>query len=133
MTEKERVESVRFFLEKNKTEFAKVLGYTTPQSYTSYLSGKSSASIKMIKSLVQHDKRFNINWILFGHGQMLIEESSSNTQNINNKNGIVSQVANNSHNSTADKGKELEYLQNENELLKKALKDKEEIIQLLKR
>lgn len=129
MTEKERIESVRFFLKKNKTEFAKVLGYTTPQSYTSYLSGKSSASIKMIKSLVKHDNRFNINWILFGQGQMLLNNDISNQQKIINGDANHAQIGdnnNNTINSNNSNTKEIEYLKKEIELLKQSLKDKDE-------
>jgi hypothetical protein len=144
MTDKERIEEVRFFFKKNKTEFSEILGYTTPQSYTNYLRGANNLSMKMVKALKQHDSRISIDWILEGQGQMLLKQSNgSSNQSISNQNGIVSHVANNNNhnnnnsnnnnNTSTDKEKELEYLRNENELLKKALEDKEEIIRLLKR
>ena len=136
MTEKERIESIRFHLKKNKTEFAKALGYTNPQSYTSYLGGKSGVSIKMIKSLKDYDPQISIDWILNGQGQMLLNNDISNQQKIINGDGNITQIAKNSNNTTNSNNSntmEIEYLKKENEQLKQAIKDKEEIIQLLKR
>lgn len=145
MPEKERIEEIRFFLKKNKTEFAKILGYKTPQSYTSYLSGKSSVSMNMIKALKEYDNRFNLNWILTGQGQMLLDLESNNNrvQNIDTNQGVITQMDGNSNvnyktNDTSNKDcskLEIEnnHLKIEIELLKKSLTDKERLISLLEK
>ncbi|BDS12315.1 hypothetical protein [Aureispira anguillae] len=131
MSEIERVEEIRKFFNFNKKTFTKILGNSTPQSYTNFLNGTSGLSMKMIKALKDHDSRVNIDWILTGQGTMFIG-GNENTQTISNKDGKISHIANNSHNTTAESSKEVEYLKRENEHLKKALEDKDEIIRLLK-
>lgn len=147
MSDRERLENLRFFLKKNKTEFSKVLGYTTSQSYTNYLSGSSNLSMKMIKALKKHDSRVSIDWLLEGQGQMLLNnESSSNSKNIygdgnNTQVGHNNELNSNSNNvSVNSTNNELEYLKKEIQSLNKEIKSlnqviesKDEIIQLLKR
>lgn len=136
MTDRERVEEIRFFLKFNKKTFSEVLGYTTPQSYTSYLNGSNNLSMKMIKALKKYDSRISIDWIMEGQGEMLITGANSNSQKIINGDGNITQIAKNSNNTTNSNNSntmEIEYLKKENEQLKQAIKDKEEIIQLLKR
>ncbi len=140
MTDRDRLEEIRFFLKKNKTEFSKVLGYTTPQSYTSYLNGNNNLSMKMVRALKKHDSRISIDWILEGQGQMFVGGNSNNIQSITNKEGTISQVSNTGNNTSTNSSNELELLKKDNihllkeiEHLRQSLKDKEEIIRLLKR
>lgn len=129
MNERERVEGVRAFLKFNKKTFSEVLGYTYSQQYTKYLNGTTSLSIKAIKSLIEYDNRFNINWILTGQGEMflnspkIINGDNNNTQvgDFNN-----SDNSNNKNISVNSNNKEIEYLQSKIELLEQSLKDKDE-------
>lgn len=134
MSEKERVEEVRIFLGFNKTKFSEILGYSTPQSYTNYLSGGNNLSLKMIKALKTYDSRISIDWLLYGQGQMIISSiHNKNSQVVTSNKGIVSQVndSHNKHHATTDNKTNL--LQREVEYLKQMLEAKEEIIQLLKK
>lgn len=147
MSDRDRLESIRFFLKKNKTEFAKILGYSSPQSYTNYLSGSNNLSMKMIKALKKYDSRISIDWIIEGQGEMLTGGQSNNTQTIKNRDGTISNVTNNGSNTTIESSsssialetkvehltKEIEHLTKEVGHLTKMLEDKEEIIRLLKR
>ena len=58
----------------------------------------------------------NINWLLFGKGEMFIDGQPPNNQTMNEDSNLL----------------EVERLKKENEQLKERLKDKEEIIALLK-
>jgi hypothetical protein len=150
MTDKERIEHIRIFLGLNKTAFSKVLGYTTPQSYTSYLNGSNNLSMKMIKALIRHDPKISIDWILKGQGQMLLNNETSTDQKIINGDGDNTQLGdfNNSDNKSVNSNnKEIEYLKaalkdkderlkDKDERLKdkdERLKDKEELITILKK
>jgi hypothetical protein len=148
MTDRERLEHIRIFLGLNKTSFSKVLGYTTPQSYTSYLSGKSGVSINMIKALIKHNPKISIDWVLKGQGQMLLNNESSNNQKIINGDSNKTQIgdfnnsdnSNNKNISVNSNNKEIEYLKaalkDKDERLKdkdERLKDKDELITLLKK
>lgn len=140
MTERERVEEVRLFFRLKKKEFAELLGHAYPQNYSNYLKGKSNLSIKMLKSIKEHNSNINTDWLLYGEGQMLTGRSSVNSQNITNNDGTISQISNNGDNTTINNSNELGILKNEVvhlrkeiEHLKKSLEDKEEIIRLLKR
>lgn len=138
MVEKERVEEIRFFLKKNKTEFAKVLGYTTPQSYTNYQSSNGgSISIKMIRALKDYDSRISTDWILTGQGQMLLNnESSSNSKNIYGD-GNNTQIGHFNNSSNSDNknisvnsnNNELELLKKENKSLNKEIKSLNRVIE----
>ncbi|BDS10939.1 ATG16 family protein [Aureispira anguillae] len=110
MTDRERLENLRFFFKKNKTEFSKILGYTTSQSYTNYLSGSNNLSMKMVKTLKEHDPRINIDWILSGQGEMLLSNAPQNTT-------TTTEQAENSR---------IELLKKEIQHLNEKLKDKEE-------
>ncbi|BDS10834.1 hypothetical protein [Aureispira anguillae] len=107
MSERERIEKIRFYLNLNKTSFAKVLGYTTPQSYTSYLNGSNNLSMRMVKAIKKHSPDISFDWILNGQGEMLISKSQSEPSN-----SIIST--------------EIEQLKNKIEFLEKSLEDKEE-------
>ncbi|WMX17108.1 hypothetical protein [Aureispira sp. CCB-E] len=138
MTERERVEEVRSFLKFNKKTFSEILGYTTPQSYTSYLNGSNNLSMKMVRALKKYNTQISIDWILEGQGQMLIKSSTNNIQSITNKEGTINQVSNTGNNTSVSDTSEvlkvkLEHLIRENEHLRQSLEDKEEIIRLLKR
>ncbi len=137
MTDRERIEHVRIFLGLNKTAFSKILGYTTPQSYTSYLSGKSGVSINMIKSLINHNPKISIDWVLKGQGQMLLNSDISNQEKIINGDGNNTQVGHFTNSdtniNTGSNNKEIEYLKKEIELLKQSLKDKERLISVLEK
>jgi len=131
MTEKERIESIRFYFKKNKTEFAKALGYTNPQSYTSYLGGKRGVSIKMIKSLKDYDPRISIDWILNGQGQMLLNNDSSNQQKIINGDANHAQIGdnnNNTINSNNSNTNEIELFKNKIESLTKEVESLNKVI-----
>ncbi|WMX12423.1 hypothetical protein [Aureispira sp. CCB-E] len=137
MTDRERIEHVRIFLGLNKTAFSKILGYTTPQSYTSYLSGKSGVSINMIKSLINHNPKISIDWVLKGQGQMLLNSDISSQEKIINGDGNNTQVGHFTNSdtniNTGSNNKEIEYLKKEIELLKQSLKDKERLISVLEK
>lgn len=77
MTDIERIEEIRFFFKKNKTEFSKLLGYATPQSYTNFLNGGTNVSIKMLKALKQHNPNVSIDWIMYGQGNMILGEDAA--------------------------------------------------------
>lgn len=140
MAEKERIEEIRIFFKFNKKTFSEVLGYAYAQNYTNFLSGGSKLSMKMIRGLKEYDSRINIDWILTGQGQMLINtlNGGNNVQKIKNNDGNVTQV-NDSHNNfntktnSTDLERENSFLKKENEHLKQMLEAKEEIIQLLKK
>lgn len=134
MTEKERIEEIRFFLKKNKTEFAKVLGYTTPQSYTNYLSSNGgSVSIKMLRALKDYEPRISVDWILNGHGQMLLNNDIFDLEKIINGDGNNTQVGHFTNSdtniSTGSNNKEIEYLKKEIEHLKVVIEEKEQRLQ----
>ena len=136
MSEIERIESIRNLLKFNKKTFSEVLGYTHSQNYTKYLNGTSNLSIKAIKALIEYDKRFNINWILTGEGEMFLNNETSSNQKIINGDGNITQIGDNSkskNNLNNSNTTELEYLKNTIELLKESLKDKEELITILKK
>ena len=125
MSEIERVEKVRSFLGFNKGEFSKKLKYSTPQSYTNYLTGNSNLSLRALKALKKHDNRISLDWILTGQGTMLndavhseIEETSSSKKDKSSKKELESKIA---------------LLEQENKFLKEKLEDKEAIIELLKK
>jgi hypothetical protein len=133
MNEKERVESIRTFLKFNKKTFSEVLGYTYSQHYTKYLGGTISLSVKAIKSLVEYDKRFNINWILTGEGEMLLNnESSSNSKNIYGDGNNTQVGHNNELNSNSNNNSnvtEIELLKKENKSLNKEIKSLNRVIE----
>jgi len=81
MTEKERIEEVRVFFKITKKEFSDVLGYSSSQSYTNYLNGSNSLSMKMVRALKKYDSRINLNWLLEGEGNMLLLENSTPVKN----------------------------------------------------
>lgn len=120
MSENKRIESLREALGLNKKSFSEVLGYSTPQSYTNYINRNRSVSIKMLRALTEYNKLVNINWILTGEGDMFLKGTQSSS-NIN--------TSGSSRNSTCA---DVESLKDKIELLEKSLKDKEEIIRLMK-
>lgn len=111
MLENERIEKIRKALNLNKKSFAEVLGYSTPQSYTNYINRNRSVSIKMLRALTAYNDEINIHWILTGKGEMFIDPDG------------------NSRNSSTDN---VELLKKEIQHLNEKLKDKEEIIRLMK-
>lgn len=111
MLENERIEEIRKALDLNKKSFAEVLGYSTPQSYTNYINRNQSVSIKMLRALTEYNDQINAHWILTGKGEMLI-----NTEG-------------NSRSSSTDN---VEILKKEIQHLNDKLKDKEEIIRLMR-
>lgn len=133
MSDRERLENLRFFLKKNKTEFSKVLGYTTSQSYTNYLSGSSNLSMKMIKALKQHDSRISVDWLLEGQGQMLLNnEDSNNPKNIYGDGNNTQVGHNNELNSNSKNNSnvtEMELLKKENKSLNKEIKSLNRVIE----
>lgn len=142
MTERERVEEVRKFLNFKKKDFAELLGYAYPQNYSSYLNGKTNLSINMLRAIKNHAPNVNSDWILSGEGKMFLSDHSSQNQKIINGDGNITQVANNSHNNnninTAN-AKDIELLKKEIKNLNRIIKsqesqlnDKDEIIKLLK-
>lgn len=151
MTDRKRVEKIRFFLKFNKKTFSEVLGYTTPQSYTSYLNGSNNISMKMLKALIKHDPRISMDWILKGQGQMLLSQQSNSNriQKVDTNQGIVTQMDGNSNINygTTDTTKteellkienghlkiENEHLKKEVKLLEKSLTDKERLISFLEK
>lgn len=82
MSEIERVEKIRYFLNLNKTEFSKILGYTTPQSYTNFLNGVNNLSMKMLKALKDYNRDISADWILEGQGSMLLSDNNPSTDDI---------------------------------------------------
>jgi len=134
MSDRERLESLRFFFKKNKTEFSKILGYSTSQSYTNYLSGSNNLSMKMVKALKEYDSRVSIDWIIEGQGEMLLNSGNLHHQKIINGDNNNTQVgdfnnsdnSNNKNISVNSNNKEIEYLQSKIELLEQSLKDKDE-------
>ncbi|BDS12314.1 hypothetical protein [Aureispira anguillae] len=72
----------------------------------------------------------NISWLSLESGSFVAK--NSNLQNIINKNGIVTHVNNNSNNTTSST-EEVKFLRKEVKYLKQAVKDKDEIIALLKK
>jgi predicted RNase H-like nuclease (RuvC/YqgF family) len=137
MTDRERVEHIRIFLGLNKTAFSKVLGYTTPQSYTSYLNGSNNLSMKMIKALTKHDSRISIDWVLKGQGQMLLNNDISNQQKVINGDSNHAQIGDNNNSSINSNNnsntKEIEYLKKEIESLNKVIKSQERLISMLEK
>lgn len=133
MSEIERVEEIRNFLKFNKKTFTKILGNSTPQSYTNFLNGTSNLSMRMINGLIKHDPRLNINWILTGQGQMLLNNDTSKETEILNGEVKDVQIKYINNKNTDSNTKEVEYLKKEIELLKQSLKDKEELITMLKK
>jgi len=136
MSEKERVEEIRLFLGFNKTKFSKILGYTTPQSYTNYLSGGNNLSMKMVKALKNHDSRISMDWLLEDQGQMLLNNVNSNNEKKINGDGNFTQVANNSNNtinSNNSNTTEVEYLKGKIDDLNKVIKSQEKLIAMFEK
>lgn len=104
---------MRLFFRLKKKEFAELLGHAYPQNYNNYLKGKSNLSIKMLKSIKEHNFKINTDWLLYGEGQMLTGKSSVNSQNITNNDGTISQISNNGDNTTINNSDELGILKNE--------------------
>lgn len=125
MSEIERVEKVRSFLGFNKGEFSKKLKYSTPQSYTNYLTGNSNLSLRALKALKKYDSRISLDWILTGQGNMLNGEL--------NGTGDENSISKKDKSSKKELESKIALLEQEVEHLKVRLKDKEAIIELLRK
>lgn len=132
MSERERVEEVRLFLGFNKTKFSKILGYSTPQSYTNYLSSGNNLSMKMVKALKAYDSRISLDWLLEGQGQMLLSNENLHNQKIINGDNNHAQIGDNNNNTINSNNNsnttEVEYLKKEIESLKKEIKSQDKAI-----
>ena len=95
----------------------------------------------MIKALIKHDPKISIDWVLKGQGQMLLSSENSNHQKIINGDGNNTQVGNfnnsdNSNNkniSTNSNNKKIKYLKAALKEKDERIKDKEELITMLKK
>lgn len=127
MTEIERLEKVRFFLKKNKGEFAAILGYKNPQNYTSFLSGKTRLTLNMMKALKTHCNQINTNWLLWEEGPMLLPQTSITDSKTITGNHTQATVTGNISNTKNTTSSNIEHI----ELLKERIKDKEANIKTL--
>lgn len=105
-----------------------------------FLDKQKDLGVNKVVNILHSYPEINPVWLLTGDGEMLKKNQGNSTQTIKNRNGIISQVTNNSRDTSVERSDSLELLQNkvehltkENEQLKKSLEDKEEIIRLLKR
>jgi flagellar capping protein FliD len=130
MTERERVEEVRLFFRLKKKEFAELLGHAYPQNYSNYLKGKSNLSIKMLKSIKEHNSNINTDWILYGEGEMFVSNNDiSGGHKIINGDNNHAQIGDNSKskiNSNNSNTTEVEYLKKEIKNLNKLLSSKDQ-------
>jgi hypothetical protein len=131
MSERERVEEVRLFLGFNKTKFSKILGYSTPQSYTNYLSSGNNLSMKMVKALKAYDSRISLDWLLEGQGQMLLSSGNLHSHKIINGNNNHAHIGDNTKsniNSNNSNTTDVVSLKKEIEGLKKEIKSQDKVI-----
>lgn len=129
MNETERLEEIRFFFKKNKTDFANLLGYKYAQNYTAVLAGRTSISIKVINAIKEADERISIDWLLWGQGSMLLPQSSiidSKTITGDHTQATVTGNISNTNNTTSSTTKHIE-------LLQERIKDKETNIKTLQK
>lgn len=127
MSEIERLEQIRFFLKKEKKEFASLLGYKYAQNYTAVLAGRTSISIKVINAIKEADERISIDWLLWGQGNMLLPQSTitdSKTITGDHTQATVTGNISNTNNTTSSTTKHIE-------LLLERIKDKEANIKIL--
>ncbi|BDS10887.1 helix-turn-helix domain-containing protein [Aureispira anguillae] len=120
------------------TQLIKTLSFT-PNSLSKELNvtqptikklekGETLPNAKVLIPLLE---RFNvnINWLLGGEGEMFLNSSSSRAQEMIGGTGPDSNLSSNSRNSTCTNVK---FLQKEIQYLNDKLKDKEEIIRLMR-
>lgn len=143
-----RLKSLRKHLDLNQEEFAALLGVS--QGYYSELErNQKQLSRDIIENIAncfmgKTEKILSLDWLMYGTGGMFIAEDTKKI--INGDNGTVNIQSNNSGNAVIKQEdnrnfgsdytvfeKEIEYLKRENEMLKKAIEDKELIINLLQK
>ena len=116
MSISQRFKKILYKLDKNSTELANELD-VTKSTITKSIHGDTLPSSKILIPLGEK-LNININWLLLGKGNMFID-------------GKAPSVEDGTDENNNNEG-EMERLKRENEQLREHLKDKEEIIQLLK-
>lgn len=118
MTTNQRLKELLYALNINATELATRLS-VTKSTISSALNGNSLPSSKVLMPLGEVFN-VNINWLLLGQGEMFLNGDQSNVNKTN---------FNNSRNSS---GEDVKSLKKEIQHLNDKLKDKEEIIRLMR-
>lgn len=119
MTIHQRIKELLYKLDKSSTDLAKELD-VTQSTITRTTKGDTLPSSKMLIPMGEK-LNVNINWLLFGKGSMFMDGAENE----------ISQGE--STDSAQDLSSEVERLERENKQLREHLKDKEEIIRLLKK
>lgn len=147
MSISQRFKTLLFNLNLSAKELAIELN-VAPSTVSKSVNGGTLPSSKMLVPLGEK-LNVNINWLLFGHGEIFLSKSNGNNriQKIETNQGIISQVDGNSNINygTNNKGEEAskkdcskleienDRLKLENKFLKKSLTDKERLINLLEK
>ena len=134
---KERFDLLLKTLKINAATLAKEIKVSRP-AITRIIKGEVEPSSKILVPIGEK-LGVNIDWLLFGRGNMFVDNHTNTTQKIINGDGNNVQVGHgnesnmNNQNSEINHIKEIERLKSTIELLNKNLADKEKIIKLLEK
>lgn len=131
----QRFKTLLFKLDLNAKNLAKELN-VAQSTISKFISEETLPSSKALIPLGEK-LNVNINWLLFGYGEMFLNDDNSNNQKIINGDVSNAQIGDNNKNTTNSNNNssttEIEYLKKVIESKDAQLKDKERLISILEK